>query len=70
MQSVDYGEKIQEAASRSGKPVMQIVREAGISHNTWYDIVREKRMPRLDTLLLIMDAMGCKSLDEMLGIVP
>lgn len=65
---LDYGESIQAAASQSGKPVMQIVQEAGIAKNTWYDIVHERRMPRLDTLLLLMEAMGYKSLDKLLGI--
>lgn len=67
---LDYGESIRKAVIHTGKSVTQLAKESGVSCNAWYDLIHGKRAPRLDTLLLVMEALGYKSLDKLLGIVP
>ncbi len=67
---LDYSESIRKAVIRTEKPVTQLAKESGVSANAWYDMIHGKRAPRLDTLLLVMETLGYKSLDKLLGIVP
>nr|DAG39577.1 MAG TPA: Regulatory protein-modification, helix-turn-helix, transcriptional regulato, DNA [Bacteriophage sp.] len=63
-----YGEAIRSAIKRSKMPIRVVAERAEISEMTIYQMWGSDKTPRLDTLLRIMNAIGLKSLDELLGL--
>jgi transcriptional regulator with XRE-family HTH domain len=61
------GERLYKAYKQSGLTVRQIAEKAGIGVNTMHEVITGKSDPRLSTLILLCDALGC-SLEWLLGL--
>lgn len=61
-----FGEKMNEALNRAGKSRYWLARKTGITDVQLYRLGRQDTMPRLDTAILIADALGV-SLDYLCG---
>lgn len=57
-EAADLPAWLTEAASESGKSVAAICREAEITTQYWYDVLRDKKPIRLDTLEKLESALG------------
>lgn len=61
-----YGEYMRRARKRAGLTIKGLAQQANVGCNTVWQIENGKNSPRLDTVIMLADALGI-SIDEFTG---